>query len=747
MKKYYIILAIIFIACFTACQKNEIKDTTDEKVEALLSKMTLQEKIGQLNQRDAGDVSDEIIQNVKDGNIGSILNCDPEKVNELQRVAIEESRLGIPLLYARDVIHGFKTVFPIPLGQACSWDTTIITEGARVAAAEAASTGIRYTFAPMIDVTRDPRWGRIAESLGEDPYLTSVLGVAMIKGFQGSDMSAPDRVAACAKHFAAYGLTESGRDYNVVFTSEQRLRDYVLPPFEAAAKAGVATFMAGFNELNGVPVSGSTFLLRDILREEWGYKGMVVSDYFSIEQMAVQGFCENEAESAKLGMLAGVDMDMMSFVYVNYLDSLVQANAVDEKLIDDAVRRVLRLKFDLGLFDNPYTDLSKKDSVLYSEEHLKAAVKAATESAVLIKNENDFLPLSADNIKRVAVIGPMADAAHDQMGTWCFDGDKTHSVTPLAAIKQQYGDKFKILYEKALISTRDYDKKNFAKAVSMASKSDVVLLFVGEEAILSGEAKCRADINLPGAQTELLKALEATGKPIVTIVMAGRPLTIEAETEASKSLFVAFHGGTMAGPALIDLIFGKSVPSGKLAVTFPKMVGQIPIYYSDYKTGRPAQQPLHMIDDIPLEAKQTSLGFCTYWLDAGLAPLFPFGYGLSYTKFEYSDLQLSSDKINMTDTLTVSCKIKNTGKYDGTEVVQLYVRDYVGSLVRPLKELKGFQRVYIKKGEEKTVSFKISTDQLSFWNAKMQKLTEPGKFCVWIAPNSVEGLSTDFVLN
>lgn len=733
-------LAAVLLGCTSQTQNDY-----SEQVEALLQQMTLEEKIGQLNQLDAGGGALQYSEDVKAGRTGSLLNCPPSEVNNIQRIAVEESRLHIPLLLARDVIHGYKTVFPIPLGQACSWDTAVVKEGARIASEEATAAGIRYTFAPMIDVTRDPRWGRVAESLGEDALLTSVLGAAMIRGFQGDDLSQANRMAACAKHFAAYGLTEAGRDYNVVYVSEQKLRDYVLPPFEAAAKAGVATFMAGFNELNGVPVSGNTHLLRDILRNEWQYNGMVISDYFSIEQMAIEGYCQTKGQSAEIAINAGVDMDMMSKVYIAHLDSLVKAGAVKEATIDDAVRNVLRLKYRLGLFDNPYTDFSRRDSVTYAASHLQAAKQAAIESAVLVKNDHQTLPLSLDKCRSIAVIGPMADAPYEQMGTWCFDGDKTHSVTPLTAIRQLVGDKVNVLYAPGLKYSRDNSQAEFGAAVSAARKADVVLLFVGEEAILSGEGKCRADLNLPGAQQALVEAVKATGKPLVCIFMAGRPLTIGKELEASDAAFIAFHGGTMAGPALADLLFGLAEPQGKLPITFPRMTGQIPIYYNDYITGRPGKG-YTMLNDIPVEAPQTSLGFCTYWLETGLTPLLPFGYGKTYTQFEYGKIRLTSDTIDFNRPLEAVCTLKNTGTRDGVEIVQLYVQDLVGSLVRPVKELKGFQRIALKAGESTEVRFEIGAHDLSFWNADCKHICEPGDFKVWIAPNSVEGEPATFYL-
>lgn len=736
MKKLvgFIVLSLLWVSC-----KQEITtqptDDIDAKVTALMQQMTLEEKIGQLHQVEGGQLTEQLAAQLQAGQVGSLLNCPKHLVNDMQRLAVEKSRLGIPLLIARDVIHGFKTILPIPLGQAATFNPTLVEKGAEIAAFEASSEGIRLTFAPMIDITRDPRWGRIAESLGEDPYLTSVLGVAMVNGFQGDDLSQPQNVAACAKHFAAYGFSEGGRDYNVADVSEHQLREVILPPFKAVADAGVATFMPSFNEINGVPASANTFLFNDVLRGEWGWKGAVVSDYFSIKQIKTQGFCATDAETAAMAIETGIDMDMMSYVYHQYLDSLVTAGAVSEQAINNAVRNVLTLKYKLGLFENPYID-TLAQSVHYDVSHLAVAKQAAIEGAVLLKNKNDLLPLSAQRLKSVAVIGPMAHAPAEQVGTWCFDAEPEHSVTPLTAITKELQGGPTIHYVPGLAYSRDNSTQQFAAAVSVAKQSDVVLLFVGEEAILSGEAKCRAHLDLPGAQAQLLDAIAQTGTPVVMVVMAGRPLCLGNEIAKANAVLYTFHGGTMAGPAITDLLFGKAVPSGKLPVTIPQAEGQIPMYYYQKETGRP---PHHytLIDDIPVGAKQTSLGFCTYWLDAGIEPLYPFGYGLSYTQFEYSDISVSQQNFTASDTLTVTCTVTNTGKYSAYEVVQLYVRDPVASLTRPIKELKGFQKIYIKAGEQVQVSFRLTASDFAFWNAHNKFEAEPGSFTIYIAPSSV----------
>lgn len=746
MKTNKILVGVLMSMAMVACNMQPAGHSTDEviahKVDSLLAQMTLEEKLGQMNQLSPWNY-DELAERVRKGEVGSILNyVDAETVNKIQKVAVEESRLGIPLLMARDVIHGYKTIFPIPLGQAASFDPEVVREGARVAAVEASADGIRWTFAPMIDISRDPRWGRIAESCGEDPYLTAVMGAAMVKGFQGDSLNDPTSIAACAKHFVGYGAAESGRDYNSTFLTERQLRNVYLPPFKAAAEAGCATFMTSFNDNDGVPSTANRFILKDVLRNEWKYDGMVVTDWASAQEMINHGFCANEQEVAEKSLTAGVDMEMVSETFIKNLKQSLSENRVSMADIDNAVRNVLRLKYRLGLFENPY--ISTSQEVKYAEAHLAAAQKAVERSVILLKNNNQTLPLQG--VRTVAVVGPLADAPYEQMGTWVFDGEKEQTRTPLRALKEMYGNQVKILYEPALAYSRDKDKSRFPQAVSLARQADVVLAFVGEEAILSGEAHSLADLNLQGAQSELIQALSATGKPVVTVVMAGRPLTIGKEVALSSSLLYAFHPGTMGGPALADILFGKVNPSGKTPVTFPKMVGQIPMYYAHNHTGRPALEKEMLIDEIPVGAGQTSIGCRSFFLDAGTAPLFPFGYGLSYTTFSYADLQLKNAQLTAADTLTVSAAITNTGKYEGTEVVQLYVQDKVGSVTRPVKELKGFQRVTLQAGETKRVSFSLPVKELAFWNLNMDYVVEPGDFTVWVAPHSQEGLSADFMV-
>ncbi len=733
----FCLLLLSFVSCTQVANKGS-DAATEKKVESLLSKMTLEEKIGQMNQITSYGNIEDMSSLIKKGEVGSILNeVDPVRINALQRVAMEESRLGIPLLIARDVIHGFKTIFPIPLGQAASFNPQIAKDGARVAAIEASSVGIRWTFAPMIDIARDPRWGRIAEGCGEDTYLTSVMGAAMVEGFQGDSLNSSTSIAACPKHFVGYGAAEGGRDYNSTFIPERRLRNVYLPPFEAAAKAGAATFMTSFNDNDGIPSTGNAFILKDVLRGEWGFDGLVVTDWASASEMISHGFAADSKEVAMKSVNAGVDMEMVSYTFVKELPALIKEGKVKESTIDEAVRNILRVKYRLGLFDAPYVD-EKQPSVMYTPSHLKVAKQAAVESAILLKNDKEVLPLQ-ESLKTVAVVGPMANAPYEQLGTWIFDGEKAHTQTPLNAIKEMVGDKVQVIYEPGLAYSREKNLAGVAKAAAAAARADVILAFVGEEAILSGEAHCLADLNLQGDQSALITALAKTGKPVVTIVMAGRPLTIGQEVEESTAVLYSFHPGTMGGPALADLLWGKAVPSGKTPVTFPKMVGQIPVYYAHNNTGRPATRNEVLLDDIAVEAGQTSLGCTSFYMDAGFDPLFPFGYGLSYTTFKYSNVKLSSASLKKDDVLTVTFDLENTGKYKGTEVAQLYIQDKVGSVTRPVKELKRFTRVTLKPGEKKNVSFELPISELAFWNIDMVKVVEPGDFGLWVATDSQSG--------
>lgn len=736
-------LKLIGIACLLNATVGYAQQGNYEKeINALLSKMTLDEKIGQMNQLSYYETNDQLLTQIKKGEIGSLLNIiDPVEVNKVQKTALENSRLGIPLIIGRDVIHGLKTVFPIPLGQAASFDPQLVEAGARVAATESRELGINWTFAPMLDISRDARWGRIAESLGEDPYLAGELGAAMVKGFQGNDLSSSTSIAACVKHFIGYGAAEGGRDYNSTNIPPHLLHNVYLVPFKKAIDAGAATLMTSFNDNDGIPASGNDYLLKDVLRKDWRFDGFVVSDWASMAEMIAHGYAKDGKDVARISANAGLDMEMVSGTYPKYLKELVQSGQVAMADIDNSVRNILRVKYRLGLFKNPYVDTSKT-STIYSQAHLQEARKAAVESAILLKNEGNLLPLKA-NLK-VAVIGPLADAPHDQMGTWVFDGDKAYTVTPLKALQTEFKN-ISYVYEPALSYSRDKSTANFEKAKQAAASADVAIVFLGEESILSGEAHSLSNINLIGVQSDLLREVKSAGKPVVLVVMAGRPLTIERDLPYADAVLFNFHPGTMGGPAIFDLIYGKANPSGKLPTTFVREVGQIPMYYNHNNTGRPAPDGNVMtLDQIPVEAGQTSLGNTSFYLDSGKNPLFPFGYGLSYSKFEYSGLALSSNSIPMGGMLTARVTIKNTSSVDGVEVAQLYIRDLVGSIARPVKELKGFQRVALKAGESKTIEFTLTTDDLAFFGRGMQRKAEAGDFKLWIGTSSAEGLETEF---
>ncbi|MDE6146640.1 MAG: glycoside hydrolase family 3 C-terminal domain-containing protein [Bacteroidales bacterium] len=735
MKKYFRNLtAAAVLASLVSCSGTS--DEAERKADELLARMTLREKIGQMNQVSGGY---GLMDMAAAGEVGSILNCvDPVEINAVQKAAVEESRLGIPLIVSRDVIHGFRTIFPIPLGQAATFDPEIVERGARVAAVEACASGVRWTFSPMLDVARDPRWGRVAEGSGEDPYLTSLMGMAMVRGYQGDCLGEESSMAACIKHFAGYGAAEGGRDYNSTMISERSLRNTYLPPFKACADAGAATLMTSFNEIDGVPSTGNRWLLKDILRDEWGWDGMVVTDWNSAGEMIAHGFSRDLEHSAEQAVNAGVDMDMMSFGFISHLEQLVKDGAVSEKEIDRAVRNILVLKYRLGLFDNPYVDTEASAKVDYAGEHLEAAYQCALESAVLLKNDDSALPIKCGS--RILVTGPLADAPYEQMGTWAFDGQKEHTVTPLAALRQIYD----VIWEPGLVYSRDKDKSSFSKVRAAASKADAAVVFVGEEAILSGEAHSLSDLCLQGAQSELIAEVAKSGKPVVAVVMAGRPLTIERDLANCDAMLYAFHPGTMGGPAIADLICGKVSPSGKLPMTMLRDAGQAPFYYNHNNTGRPCSGNETLLHDIPVGAGQTSLGCTSYYLDTGYGPLFPFGYGLSYSSFSYGKPELESCVLERDGILRVSVLLENTGNCAATEVVQLYVQDCVGSVVRPVKELKRFRRVALAPGESCTVGFELPVSELAFWNADMKHVVEPGDFRLWLAGDSASGEPVGF---
>jgi len=729
--------AFASVLALASCAANAQTDI-DKKVDELLSQMTLREKVGQMNQLSGGAW---VAETAAKGEVGSILNCvDPAEINAVQRAAVEESRLGIPVIVSRDVIHGFRTIFPIPLGMAATFDPDIVEKGARVAAVEATASGIRWTFSPMLDIARDPRWGRVAEGSGEDPYLDVQMGVAMVKGYQGADLSDPTAMAACIKHFVGYGAAEGGRDYNSTMISERSLRNTYFPAFKAAADAGAATLMTSFNEIDGIPSTGNKWLLKDVLRNEWGWDGMVVTDWNSAGEMIAHGFSRDLKHTAEQAINAGVDMDMMSYGFIQYVEELVKEGKISEKEIDRAVRNILKLKFELGLFENPYVDETASEKVDYAPEHLAAAKQCALESAVLIQNKRNVLPL--DKAKTILVTGPLADAPYEQLGTWAFDGQKEHTVTPLEALRKEY----EVIWEPGLKYSRDKNTKDFAKVRKAAAKADAVVVFVGEEAILSGEAHSLSNLNLQGAQSELIAEVAKAGKPVVVVVIAGRPLTIERDLANCDAMLYSFHPGTMGGPALADLIKGKAVPSGKLPMTFLRDAGQAPFYYNHNNGGRPCNGTETLLEDIPIAAGQTSLGCTSYYLDSGYGPLFPFGYGLSYTAFKYGKPSVEKAELGRDDVLRVSFDLKNTGKYEGTEVAQLYVQDRVGSVVRPVKELKRFARITLAPGETRTVTFELPVSELAFWNIDMEYVVEPGDFRLWVAGDSASGEPVEFVV-
>jgi beta-glucosidase len=719
----------------------------ERRVAELLGRMTLDEKIGQMSQVNASEAGapEYLGMALRDGRIGSVLNqVDVATVNELQRISVEESRLGSPLLVGRDVIHGFKTVMPIPLGQAATWNPELVRNGARVAAIEAQAAGINWTFAPMIDIARDPRWGRIAESFGEDPYLTGRLGVAMIEGFQGDDLAGDGSIAACAKHFAGYGAAESGRDYATTNIPENELRNVYLPPFNEAVGAGVATLMASFSDLNGVPATANRFLMRDILRDEWGFTGFVVSDWESIHQIAVHGLTSGDRDSAYEAATAGIDMEMASDAYSNHLAGLVIGERIDIDTIDTAVANILRIKFRLGLFGAPYVDPDQTPA-MDLEAKLRVAKQSALESMILLKNDQAALPLSIDRVDSIAVVGPLADAPYEQLGTWVFDGDPDLSITGLAGIRNLVGDSVDIRYVRAMETSRSRSTDTFSEAVEVAQGSDAVILFLGEESILSGEAHSRADISLPGAQAALVRSIRQTGKPVIAVILAGRPLTLTDIVDDVDAILFAWHPGTMGGEAIADLLFGVESPSGKLPATFPREVGQIPIYYNQKNTGKPpSPNTVTNMDDIDAHAPQTSLGMTAFHLDVAYTPLFAFGHGLSYGEFSYDNLRLSPQELRIGNSLTVHVEVANLGKMIADEVVQLYVRDLVGNVTRPVRELKGFKRVRLEPGQTVTVSFELHTDDLAFFGRDNSLMTEPGVFHLWVGGSSEASLHSEF---
>ncbi|MCX6136606.1 MAG: beta-glucosidase BglX [Ignavibacteriales bacterium] len=711
----------------------------DARIDSVLSKMTLDEKIGQLNQYSGGfftgvnknRLSGSYEQLIREGKVGSLLNVfGSEQTRKMQRIAVEQSRAKIPLIFGLDVIHGCKTTFPVPLAEASTWDTAAVALSARWQAIEASSAGIHWTFGPMVDIARDPRWGRIVEGSGEDPYLGSLMAAARVRGYQGGDLAANNTIVACAKHFAGYGGAEGGRDYNTVDMSERTFREVYLKPFKSAVDAGAGTLMASFNEIGGVPSSANHQLLTRILRDEWKFDGFVVSDWNSVGELIPHGAAKDLAQAAELGINAGVDMDMESDAYIASLKNLVNSGKVSQNTIDESVRRILRIKFRLGLFEDPYKycDAAREKAQTRSKEIISAARMIAGKSIVLLKNDGEILPLKK-SIGTVAIIGPLANSKRDPLGAWAQQGDSGDVVTVVEGVRQKLSAA-QVLYEQGCGIT-DSSKNGFAAAVAVAKKADVVLLVLGESLAMSGEAYSRSRLDLPGVQEELAEAVCAAGKPVIVILMNGRPLAVPWIVEHSNALIEAWFLGVQSGNAVADVLFGSVNPSGKLPVTFPRSVGQIPLYYNNKNTGRPGDPRNH---------------YTSAYFDLENTPLFPFGFGLSYSKFEYSHLTLNVSSMTMDGSLTASVDVRNSGTRAGEEVVQFYIRDLVGSVTRPVKELKGFSKVALRPGETKKVEFVIMPEHLKFYTLDMTYAIEPGEFMLFAGGNSRDVLEVPFTV-
>jgi len=748
----------------TVAYYNNLDPETEKRVDALLAQMTLVEKIGQLVQlnpfapfdpddyeakkREAEEAGapfeyeprlrDDMEDLLRGGRIGSFLNVmTPKVINHCQRIAVEESRLGIPLLVGADVIHGYRTIFPIPLAEASTWNPDLLERASRVAAEEASAAGVDWIFAPMVDVSRDPRWGRIAEGAGEDPFLGMAMARARVRGFQSTGLTSGRKIAACPKHYVGYGAAEGGRDYNTVDFSERTLRDVYLPPFKAAFEAGAGAVMSSFNELGGLPVTANPFILRTILRDEWQWPGVVLSDYDAVRELIPHGVAANLREAARLSILAGLDIEMVSTAYHDHLADLVTAGEVPEALVDEAVRRVLRLKFRLGLFERPYTDESLHDAVILQPAFRELALETARESMVLLQNEDNILPLSPD--VRLTVIGPLADNRADMLGCWSLHNHPEDVETVLEGLSAYLpGDTWS--YQPGCPIRDDRTdgsgiETDIPAAVAATREADVVLLVLGESADMSGEGHSRTTLGLPGRQQELVDAIAETGKPMVCVLMSGRPLVIPRLAAQVKGLLVAWHAGIRAGRAVADLLFGAANPSGRLTASWPRSEGQIPVYYAHKSTGRPAAES---------GTRQFAEAFKSVYMDEPNSPLFPFGYGLSYTTFTYANLQIAESMLGPDDTLRVSVTITNSGDRAGAEVVQLYVRDLVACVTRPVRELKGFQKIWLQPGEQRTVSFEVPVRDLGFSGLDMQYTVEPGDFKLWVGPNAVDGLEGAF---
>ncbi|KIA98413.1 beta-D-glucoside glucohydrolase [Flavobacterium sp. KMS] len=750
-------LVILFLGCafLSYAQKKEAKKTVkikprSEFVSELMSKMTVDEKIGQLNLPTSGDIttgqanSSNVAKNIEEGKVGGLFNIKSvQKIKEVQKIAVEKSRLKIPLLFGMDVIHGYETTFPIPLGLSCIWDMKAIERSAQIAAQEASADGINWTFSPMVDISRDPRWGRVSEGSGEDPYLGSEIAKAMVNGYQQHDLSKKNTILSCVKHFALYGAPEAGRDYNTVDMSKIRMYNEYFPPYKAAIDAGVGSVMASFNEIDGIPATGNKWLMTDVLRKEWGFKGFVVTDYTGIPEMIDHGMGDLQTVSA-LALNAGVEMDMVGEGFLTTLKKSLAENKVSIEQLDNAVRLILEAKYDLGLFEDPYKycDPKRAKTEIFTASHRAEARKISSQSLVLLKNENQLLPLKKSGT--IAVIGPLADAKENMPGTWSVATNMKTAISLLAGIKDVAGKSTNVLYAKG--SNLDYDaefeekatmfgktlhrdnrtkEELLAEALKVASQSDVIVAAIGESAEMSGESSSRTNLEIPQAQKDLLQALLKTGKPVVVVLFDGRPLVIKEESETVPAILNVWFAGSEAGHAIADVLFGDENPSGKLTSTFPRSVGQVPIYYNQKNTGRPL---------VNKEGKFEK--FRSNFIDERNEPLYAFGYGLSYTTFDYSNLKISSDKMNFTGKLNVTVDVTNTGNYDGKEVVQLYIRDLVGSVTRPVRELKGFQKIDLKKGEKRTVNFEITVEDLKFYNSDLKFIAEPGQFDIFVGTDS-----------
>ena len=760
-------LIILFLGCTVLgfAQKKNAKNAVKIKPKAefvaeLLSKMTLDEKLGQLNLPTSGDIttgqanSSDVAKNIAEGKVGGLFNIKSvQKIKEVQKIAVEKSRLKIPLLFGMDVIHGYETTFPIPLGLSCTWDMNLIERSAQIAAKEASADGINWTFSPMVDISRDPRWGRVSEGSGEDPYLGSQIAKAMVNGYQQNDLSKNNSIMACVKHFALYGAPEGGRDYNTVDMSHIRMFNDYFPPYKAAVDAGVGSVMASFNEVDGIPATGNKWLMTDVLRKQWGFIGFVVTDFTGIPEMIEHGMGDLQTVSA-MSLNAGVEMDMVGEGFLGTLKKSLDEKKVTIETIDNAVKLILEAKYDLGLFHDPYKycDEKRAKTEIFTSASRKEARSIAAQSLVLLKNQNQVLPLKKSGT--ISVIGPLADSKENMPGTWSVATKMENAVSLLAGIKAVAGNSTKVLYAKG--SNLDYDEtfetnatmfgktlnrdprpkeELIAEALKVANQSDVIVAALGESAEMSGESSSRTNLEIPQSQKDLLNALLKTGKPIVLVLFDGRPLVLKDENETVPAILNVWFAGTEAGYAIADVLFGDVNPSGKLTTTFPRSVGQVPIYYAHKNTGRPLSNT---------EGKFEK--FRSNYIDERNEPLFPFGFGLSYTNFEYSNLKISSDKMNFGGKLQVTVDVANTGNFDGKETVQLYIRDLVGSVTRPVRELKNFQKIALKKGEKQTVTFEITVDDLKFYNSDLQFAAEPGQFDVFVGGSSAADKKVSFEL-